>query len=191
MGRPPAAAEVDRTAVTACSAWCCEEVGAALLCILHSIDSNMAAVANKERNQIIPDGAKFKFVANMATRYNDEDNQLVLNNAVYLTLFEEARCRYFGNAGLCLLPDSLQFPFTLHSTTIRFVSPGRGGKESVKVWVKTIGLSVSSLTQLYRVEWNVRSTFEHGFIYYNRVNRMVSQPHCPCSLPRKCVSSII
>jgi acyl-CoA thioesterase FadM len=83
---------------------------------------------------------------------SDEDNQRVLNNAVYMSLFEEARCRYFGKPVLNLLPDSFQFPFVLHSTTVRFVAPGSGARENVKVYIKTTKISKSSLQQLYRVE---------------------------------------
>ena len=36
----------------------------------------------------------------LRTRWSDEDNQDVLNNAVYMTLFEEARHGYFSALGL-------------------------------------------------------------------------------------------
>lgn len=69
-----------------------------------------------------------------------------------MSLFEEARCRYFGKPVLNLLPESFQFPFVLHSTTVRFVAPGSGARENVKVYIKTSAISNSSISQLYRVE---------------------------------------
>jgi acyl-CoA thioesterase FadM len=81
------------------------------------------------------------------TRWSDEDNQNVLNNAVYMTLLEEARHAYFGKLGLLA---GNHFPFLLAQTLIRFVAPGRGGAE-VEVEVTTTRLGNSSLEQSYRV----------------------------------------
>jgi len=82
------------------------------------------------------------------TRWCDEDNQGVLNNAVYLSLFEvrttmqrivansvcshvmifcfsqDARAEYFKH--LNLFPASQQSPFTLLKCDVRFASPGKG-----------------------------------------------------------------
>ena len=41
------------------------------------------------------------------TRWCDEDNQNVLNNAVYMTLLEEARVAYFLQLGYTLSPPLL------------------------------------------------------------------------------------
>lgn len=73
-----------------------------------------------------------------------------MNNATYLTLFEEARLAYFGKRGLNLLPDDQRFPFTLLNTFIRFVSPGVGGKDII-VKIKTVELKKSAFTQEYKV----------------------------------------
>lgn len=85
--------------------------------------------------------------ARMTTRWCDEDNQGVLNNAVYLTLFEEARLRWFGALGLL---ERNQFPFLLAQTNVRFVAPGTGGVEVV-VELATTHLGTTSLVQCYRV----------------------------------------
>ena len=83
----------------------------------------------------------------LSTRWSDEDNQHVLNNAVYMTLFEEARHRYFS--GLGLLRDG-RFPFLLLQTLVRFVHPGRGDQD-VRVEIGTTHLGRSSIQQAYRV----------------------------------------
>lgn len=81
------------------------------------------------------------------TRWSDEDNQAVLNNAVYLTLFEEARLHYFTELGLLA---QNRFPFLLAQSHLRFRAPGRGGVEA-SVEVATAKLGRSSFEQAYRV----------------------------------------
>jgi len=94
----------------------------------------------------VPDSARLRFRARIATRWSDEDNQQVLNNAVYLTLFEETRFRYFRE-----LLSSNQFPFLLAQTNVLFVAPGRGGAE-VDVECATTEVGTTSFTQVYRVK---------------------------------------
>lgn len=96
---------------------------------------------------LIPPREEFRFHCRLTTRWVDEDNQAVLNNAVYLTLLEEARHRYFG--GLGLLPEN-RFPFVLGQCNLRFVKPGVGGVE-VLVWVRTERMGTSSIHQSYRI----------------------------------------
>ncbi|MBI5364892.1 MAG: acyl-CoA thioesterase [Planctomycetes bacterium] len=86
-----------------------------------------------------------RFRARATTRWSDEDNQGVLNNAVYMTLFEEARLAYFRD----LLAVN-QFPFLLAQTNVLFVAPGRGGAE-VEIECATLELGTTSFTQAYRV----------------------------------------
>ena len=95
----------------------------------------------------IPDSSQIRFRARVATRWSDEDNQGVLNNAVYMTLFEEARHAYFGSLGLL---EQNRFPFLLAQTHVRFLRPGRGGEE-VEIEVRSVRLGNSSLDQAYRV----------------------------------------
>lgn len=87
------------------------------------------------------------FVHEGATRWSDEDRQGVLNNAVYLTLFEEARLGFARQAEV--LEDG-SFPFLLAETTVRFVRPGRGGAD-VRVELSTTHVGRSSFHQAYRV----------------------------------------
>jgi acyl dehydratase len=73
-----------------------------------------------------------------------------VNNAIYHTLFEEARLHYFGEDTLDLLPPSLTFPFVLLRTDCWYIKSGKGGKK-VFVDLKTTHLGHSSFNQLYRV----------------------------------------
>lgn len=95
----------------------------------------------------LPPLERFRFKVELRTRWSDEDNQGVVNNAAYLTLFEEARLAYFGGLGLL---SAGQFPFVLAQCNLRFVQPGRGG-ESCSVWVCSTHLGNSSLEQAYRL----------------------------------------
>ncbi|SRR5258708_5888899 len=95
----------------------------------------------------IPAAADFRFRVRLRTRWCDEDNQRVLNNAVYLTLLEEARFAYFTQLGFV---RGNQFPFLLAQTNVLFVAPGRGGVE-VDLEARTTVLGTTSFTQCYRV----------------------------------------
>jgi acyl-CoA thioesterase FadM len=95
----------------------------------------------------VPDSKDLPFRARLWTRWSDEDNQNVLNNAVFLTLFEETRLRYFSALGT--LAEN-HFPFLLGQTNVRFVAPGRGGVEVI-VEMGTTHIGTTSLTQCYRV----------------------------------------
>ena len=88
-----------------------------------------------------------QFVHETVTRWSDDDSQGVLNNAVYLTLFEEAR------HGFCRAVEVLDdgaFPFLLAQTNVRFIAPGRGG-ETVRVELSTTHVGTKSFRQVYRV----------------------------------------
>lgn len=96
---------------------------------------------------VIPPPESFRARYRRRTRWSDEDKQSVLNNAVYLSLLEEARYEYFRELGLLI---DEEFPFVLAQTNIRFVAPGRGGA-LVEIELATTGLGRTSFTQLYRV----------------------------------------
>mgnify|MGYP000443688804 CR=1 FL=1 len=84
----------------------------------------------------------------LVTRWSDEDNQSVLNNAVYLTLLEEARLYYFRS--LKLMEPEGAFPFVLAQCNVKFAAPGRGG-ERVEVRLATMHIGNTSFEQAYRV----------------------------------------
>ena len=95
----------------------------------------------------VPESSRIRFRTRMRTRWSDEDNQNVLNNAVFLTLLEEGRHAYFSKLGLL---EKNHFAFLLAQTNIRFLAPGRGGVE-VEVELVTTSLGTSSFQQAYRV----------------------------------------
>jgi len=95
----------------------------------------------------VPDSSAMRFRARVHTRWSDEDNQDVLNNAVYMTLMEEARHAYFSSLGLL---DGNRFPFLLAQCNVRFVAPGRGGVDLL-VETATVHLGTSSFLQAYRM----------------------------------------
>jgi acyl-CoA thioester hydrolase len=95
----------------------------------------------------IPPSASFRFRTRRRTRWSDEDVQGVVNNAVYLTLFEEARHQYFGDLGLL---EEGGFPFVLMQANVRFLAPGRGGAE-VEIELLTEELGASSIRQVGRI----------------------------------------
>jgi acyl-CoA thioester hydrolase len=95
----------------------------------------------------VPDSARIRYRHRTRTRWSDEDNQNVLNNAVYMTLFEEARHGYFERLGLL---DANHFPFVLGHCNVRYVAPGRGAVD-VEVETITLELGNRSFHQAYRV----------------------------------------
>ncbi len=95
----------------------------------------------------VPDSALIRFRARLRTRWSDEDVQGVLNNAVHLTLLEEARHAYFGRLGLL---EHNRFPYLLAQCNLRFLAPGRGPSD-VEIETATVELGTSSFRQAYRV----------------------------------------
>lgn len=83
----------------------------------------------------------------MRTRWSDEDVQGVVNNAVYLTLLEEARHRWATECGVL---EENRFPFVLAQCNVLFTAPGRGGADVI-VEMATTHVGTTSFTQAYRV----------------------------------------
>jgi acyl-CoA thioester hydrolase len=109
-----------------------------------------AAYTPKPMMQVpqVPLDEEFRFRCRVSTRWSDEDLQGVLNNAVYATLCEEGRYRYFEQ--LRLLGENRHFPFVLMQNNLRFLSPGNGAAE-VEVSVRTLQLGSRSFRQAYRI----------------------------------------
>ncbi len=97
----------------------------------------------------VPPPAAFRFRAHCRTRWSDEDKQGVLNNAVYLTLLEEARFQYFNHLGQIGIHK--HFTFVLGQVLVRFLAPGRGPAE-VDVDIATVHLGNRSFRQAYRIQ---------------------------------------
>ncbi len=96
----------------------------------------------------VPSADQIRFRARSRTRWSDEDNQGVLNNAVYLTLLEEARHQYCLHLGLIGVQN--QFTFVLGQTNLRHLNPGHGPAD-VEIQIATVYLGARSFRQVYRV----------------------------------------
>lgn len=96
----------------------------------------------------VPPADQLRYTADCRTRWSDVDKQGVLNNAVYLTLLEEARYQYCEHLGLLAGAD--HFAFVLAQTEIVFLAPGHGPAD-VQVQLGTTRLGNRSLSQAYRV----------------------------------------
>jgi acyl-CoA thioester hydrolase len=95
--------------------------------------------------------SEFKFFHPVEVRYGDLDPQGHLNNAKYLTFFEQARVEYLIHLGLFSRDQSfMEIGVILADAHITFHSPIRFG-DAVKVGVRTSKLGGKSVT----VEQNI------------------------------------
>lgn len=89
----------------------------------------------------------YRFSENVPLRWVDVDSAGVVNNAVYLSLMEQARYLYFNHLGLL---EDHQVSFLLAETTIKFLRPGRLVMQ-VEVAARTSALGTSSFQMDYEV----------------------------------------
>lgn len=90
---------------------------------------------------------EFRFLVDVPLRWVDVDSEGVVNNAVYLSLMEQARFLYFEELGL--LPDR-RVEFLLAEATVRFLRPGRLGMKTT-VAARTTRLGNTSFGMAYEV----------------------------------------
>jgi acyl-CoA thioester hydrolase len=89
----------------------------------------------------------YRFAAEVPLRWVDVDSAGVVNNAVYLSLMEQARYLYFTQLGLL---DDHVVPFVLAEVQIKFARPGRLGMK-VEVAARVSRLGTSSFHMDYEV----------------------------------------
>lgn len=89
----------------------------------------------------------YRFDTEVPLRWVDVDSAGVINNAVYLSLMEQARHAYFTQLGLL---ESHDVPYVLAETTMQFLRPGRLGMD-VQVAVATTKLGTTSFHMSYEV----------------------------------------
>lgn len=89
----------------------------------------------------------FRHRREMPVRWVDIDSVGVLNNAVYLTFFEQSRYHYCEDLGLLVAG---QFPFVLAETTARYHLPGRAGMVA-HVGTRTVRIGHRSLEMEHEV----------------------------------------
>jgi acyl-CoA thioester hydrolase len=85
-------------------------------------------------------------------RWCDLDAQGVLNNAVYLTLFEQARLAYFRPLGVL---QGECFPFLLVHSELNFRAPARSGDE-LEVGTRVTRMGTRSFAMSYTVDCGAR-----------------------------------
>lgn len=93
----------------------------------------------------------FRFFQPVDIRYGDIDAQRHLNNAVYFTFFEQARCSYLQHLGLWDGKDFDRIGIILAETTCTFKAAITLGTK-VRVGVRTIRLGTKSLELVYTIE---------------------------------------
>ena len=89
----------------------------------------------------------YRFEAEVPLRWVDVDSAGVINNAVYLSLVEQARYAYFSHLSLL---TGHHVPFVVAETTLQFLKPGRLGM-NVVVAVCTTKLGSTSFHMSYEV----------------------------------------
>ena len=111
----------------------------------------------------------YRFAADVPLRWVDVDAEGVVNNAVYLSLMEQARFLYFDHLGL--LPDR-KVPFVLAETTVKFLRPGRHGMK-IEVAARTRSLGTTSFHMDYevRAEQQVLATGQAALLFVDEALR--------------------
>jgi acyl-CoA thioester hydrolase len=89
----------------------------------------------------------YRFDTEVPLRWVDVDSAGVVNNAVYLSMMEQARYAYFTHLGL--MTDHV-VPFVLAQATVQWLRPGRIGMR-VTVATATTRLGTSSFDMRYEV----------------------------------------
>ncbi len=90
--------------------------------------------------------AEFKFFHPMEVRYGDLDPQGHLNNAKYLTYFEQARIQYFAVLGLFSKEQSfMDIGVIIADIHIKYEAPVLLGAP-IKVGVRTVKIGTKSIT---------------------------------------------
>jgi len=116
----------------------------------------------------------YRFVADVPLRWVDVDSEGVVNNAVYLSLMEEARFQYFDHLGL--LHDR-RVPFLLAEATVTFLRPGRiGMKTEVAVRTRSLGTSSFQMDYEVRAEDHVLATGQAALVFVDGNLRPVPIP---------------
>ena len=90
----------------------------------------------------------FRYSIELPVRWKDIDAAGILNNAVYLTIVEQARYSYFEHLGM--LEGAADFNFLLGEVTARYLAPGRAGMV-LTVRIRTSRLGNKSFDQEYEV----------------------------------------
>lgn len=114
----------------------------------------------------------YRFVADVPLRWADVDSEGVVNNAVFLSLMEQARYLYFQHLGL--LPDH-KVPFVLAETTVKFLRPGKVGmRTEVAARVGKLGDTSFQMDYEVRAAEEVLATGRAALVFVD--HKMRPQP---------------
>lgn len=92
-------------------------------------------------------GMFYRFVADVPLRWVDVDSAGVVNNAVFLSMMEQARYLYFQHLGVM---QDHAVPFVLAEATVKFERPGRLGMRT-EVATRTRSIGETSFQMDYEV----------------------------------------
>jgi acyl-CoA thioester hydrolase len=99
----------------------------------------------------VPD-PDFKFSVTIPVRFADMDAMGHVNNATYLTYFEEARMMYFLNlSNVDMAEAARQLPFILAEATVTFKAPVHAAQQ-LNVFVRVSAFGTRSFRMEYRIE---------------------------------------
>ena len=116
----------------------------------------------------------YRFAANVPLRWVDVDSAGVVNNAVYLSLMEQARYLYFTHLGLL---NDHAVPFLLAETTVKFLRPGRlEMKVEVAARVGALGTTSFQMDYEVRAAEEVLATAHAALVWVDERMRPVPIP---------------
>ena len=116
----------------------------------------------------------YRFAANVPLRWVDVDSAGVVNNAVYLSLMEQARSLYFTHLGLL---DGHQVPFLLAEANVKFLRPGRiAMKVEVATRVGALGTSSFQMDFEVRAAEEVLATGHAALVWVDETMRPLPIP---------------
>lgn len=94
----------------------------------------------------------FKFSVTIPVRFADMDAMGHVNNAKYLTYFEEARMMYYLNLfDIDLAEAAESLPFILAEATVKFKAPVHAAQK-LRVYVRVPEFGTRSFRMEYRIE---------------------------------------
>ncbi|MBL8750119.1 MAG: acyl-CoA thioesterase [Planctomycetes bacterium] len=116
----------------------------------------------------------YRFVANVPLRWVDVDSEGVVNNAVYLSLMEQARYLYFTHLGLL---EGHNVPFLLAEANVKFLRPGRiDMKVEVAARVGSLGTTSFQMDYEVRAAEEVLATGHAALVWVDASMRPVPIP---------------
>lgn len=111
----------------------------------------------------------YRFIVDVPLRWVDVDSEGVVNNAVYLSLVEQARFLYFEELGLL---QNHRVEFLLAEVTVKYLRPARLGMQT-KVAAAVTKLGNTSFQMRYEVQAGeqVLAKAEAALVYVDEVNK--------------------